>query len=141
MTGVQTWSVTAANNVNANTGVNWDEGMSPGAVNNSARQVLSDVRSMANDLVWFQYGIGDGPVSHAYASATSTTVPGANVTAAYHVGRRVRAVGSSTGTIYGSIASSSYSAPNTTVNYTWDSGSLARHSPAPTRSPPSRRPA
>ena len=50
MTGVQTWSVTAANNVNANTGVNWDEGMAPGAVNNSARQVLVDVRAMANDL-------------------------------------------------------------------------------------------
>lgn len=124
MTGVQSWSVTAANNVNANTGVNWDEGMAPGAVNNSARQVLADVRTMANDLIWFQYGKGDGPAPHAYASATSTTVSGADVTAVYHAGRRVKAFGSSTGTIYGSVASSSFST-NTTVNYTWDSGSLA----------------
>src|SRR5438067_1711550 len=105
-----------------------DDGAQPRAVNNSARQVLADVRGMANDLVWFQYGIGDGPVNHAYASVTSTTVSGANVTAAYHAGRRVRAVGSATGTIYGSISSSSYSAPTTTVNYAWDSGSLANES-------------
>ncbi len=103
-------------------------GMQDRAVNNSARQVLADMRSMANDLVWFAYGIGDGPVAHAYASATSTIVAGANVTAVYHAGRRVRAVGATTGTIYGSISSSSYSAPNTTVNYTWDSGSLANES-------------
>lgn len=103
-------------------------GMQDRAVNNSARQVLADVRGLANDLVWFQYGIGDGPVSHAYISGTSTKVSGANVTAAYHAGRRVRAVGASTGTIYGSITSSSYSAPDTTVNYAWDSGALVSES-------------
>ena len=59
-----------------------------------------------------------------YVSATAFRVDGANVTSVYHAGRRVKAVGSSTGTIFGTISSSSFST-NTTVNVTWDSGSLS----------------
>ena len=61
------------------------------------------------------------------SSATAFRVDGANVTSVYHAGRRVKAVGSSTGTIFGTISSSSFST-NTTVNVTWDSGSLSNES-------------
>jgi hypothetical protein len=60
---------------------------------------------------------------HSYASATSTTVPG-NQTGRYTVGRRLRAVGAATGTIYGKVTAAAYASPNTTVTVTWDSGAL-----------------
>lgn len=125
MTGISSYSTTASENVQANTGIDWDEGMSPGQVNNSARQNMADIRAAFDDLIWFQYGIGSKSVAHIYAGSTSTTIAGADVTAVYHAKRRVKAVGSITGTIYGSITSSSYAGSTTTVNYLWDSGSLS----------------
>lgn len=126
MTGVYTWSTTASENVQANTGVNWDEGMPPAAVNNSARAIMADLRTQWNDAPWFQYGNGSKNTAPVYASSTSVTIGGSvDSTAYWHTGRRVKAVGSGTGTIYGAVSSSSYSAPNTTVNFTWDSGSLS----------------
>src|ERR1051326_3639535 len=124
MTGIQTWSVTAANNINANTGVNWDEGMAPGVVNNSARQNMADLRAAFNDLNWFQYGKGDLPYTPAYLSATQYKIAGADVSAVYHVGRRTKVVGSSTGTVYGTISAVSFST-DTVVTVTWDSGTLS----------------
>ena len=59
MTGINSYSITAANNVQAVTGIDWDEGMAPGQVNNSARQNMADLRAAFNDLIWFQYGVGD----------------------------------------------------------------------------------
>src|ERR1700761_8197416 len=99
MTGINSYSTTASENVQANTGIDWDEGMAPGQVNNSARQNMADIRAAFDDLIWFQYGIGSKSVSHTNAGGISTSIAGADVTAVYHVGRRVRAVGSSTGTI------------------------------------------
>lgn len=125
--GIYSYSTTPANNVNANTGINWDEGMSPSAVNNSARQNMTDMRNAFNDLIWFKYGKGDLDYSPVYASSTTFTVAGIDVTAVYHAGRRVKAVGSSTGTIYGTISSSAFST-NTTVTVAWDSGSLSNES-------------
>src|SRR5581483_6632569 len=124
MTGVQTWDTNAANNVQANIGYTWDEGMAPPAVNNSARAVLADVRSMANDLIWFQYGKGAGPYTPVYVGATQYKIAGVDVTAAYHVGRRTKVIGSSTGTIVGTISAVAFST-DTTVTVTWDSGSLS----------------
>lgn len=124
MTGVPSYSTTASENVQSNTGINWDEGMPPAAVNNSARQNMADMRTQWNDASWFLYGNGSKTVAHTYASSTSTTIA-TDVTGYYHAGRRIKAVGSGTGTIYGKVASSSYGAPNTTITYTWDSGSLS----------------
>lgn len=122
---VSTYSTTPANNTQANTGVNWDEGMAPAAVNNSARQNMADLRSFANDLIWFVYGSGTSPVvTPVYVSGTSFKIAGVDVSAVYHVGRRVRAVGSGTGTIYGHISAVAYST-DTTVTMVWDSGSLS----------------
>lgn len=122
---VSTYSTTPANNIAANTGVTWDEGMAPAQVNNSARQNMADLRSYANDLIWFAYGSGTSPVvTPVYVSGTSFKVAGVDVSSVYHVGRRVKAVGSGTGTIYGTISAVAYST-DTTVTMAWDSGTLS----------------
>ena len=55
-------------------------------------------------------------------SGTSFTINGVDVTAIYHAGRRIK-ITDTAATLYGTIASSSFST-NTTVTVTWDSGSL-----------------
>jgi hypothetical protein len=122
MAGIKDYSTTASNNTSVG-GVNIAEGMLPSNINNAFRAITADIREFYNDSQWVIYGDGDGAHTFAYVSATAFTVAGANVTSFYHAGRRVKAVGSSTGTIVGTIASSSFST-NTTVNVTWDSGSL-----------------
>jgi hypothetical protein len=123
MAGIKDYSTTAGNNTSVG-GVSIAEGMLPSNINNAFRAVTADMREWYNDAQWVIYGDGDGAHTFAYVSGTSFTVNGANVTAHYHAGRRVKAVGSSTGTIYGTISSTSFSS-NTTVNVTWDSGSLS----------------
>jgi hypothetical protein len=126
MAGIKEYDTTAGNNSTINS-IDISEGCAPSGINNAIRQILADSRSQWNDANWFEYGDGDGSFTIAYASGTSFTVNGIDVTSIYHAGRRVRAVGSSTGTIYGTISSSSFST-NTTVNVTWDSGSLSNES-------------
>ena len=126
MTGIKDYSSTAANNTSVG-GVSIAEGMLPSNINNAIRAILADTREWYNDSQWIIYGDGDASFTFAYVSATSFTVAGVDVTSFYHANRRVRAVGSSTGTIYGTISSSSFST-NTTVNVTWDSGSLQNES-------------
>lgn len=127
--GIESWSTTAAVNATTDGGANWAEGQAPSTVNNTARIDKASVRAAFNDLAWFQYGTGDQGSGHlatpcVYASVTSFTIAGADVTAAFHLGRRLRAVGSSTGTIYGIVTASSFST-NTTVSVDWDLGSLS----------------
>ena len=126
MAGIKNYSTTASNNSSVG-GVNIAEGMLPSNINNAFRAITADIREFYNDSQWVIYGDGDGAHTFAYVSGTSFTVAGANVTSFYHAGRRVKAVGSSTGTIVGTIASSSFST-DTTVNVTWDSGSLQNES-------------
>ena len=126
MAGIKEYDTTAGNNSTINS-IDISEGCAPSGINNAIRQILADSRSQWNDANWFEYGDGDGTFTITYASATSFTVDGIDVTSIYHEGRRLRAVGSSTGTIYGTISSSSFST-NTTVNVTWDSGSLSSES-------------
>ena len=126
MAGIKDYSTTASNNSSVG-GVNIAEGMLPSNINNAFRAITADIREFYNDSQWVIYGDGDGSHTFAYVSGTAFTVAGANVTSFYHAGRRVKAVGSSTGTIVGTIASSSFST-NTTVNVTWDSGSLQNES-------------
>ena len=123
MAGIKDYSSTAGNNTSVG-GVSIAEGMLPSNINNAFRAVTADIREWYNDSQWVIYGDGDGSFTAAYASGTSFTINGSNVTGVYHADRRIKAVGSSTGTIYGTIASSSFSS-NTTVNVTWDSGSLS----------------
>ena len=124
-TYVGMYDTTAANNTSTGTSsVSIAEGMLPSNVNNAMRDIMADVRQWYNSAEWIEYGDGAGTYTPAYASGTSFTIASANVTTPYHVGRRVKAVGSSTGTIYGSITATSFST-NTTVTIAWDSGSLS----------------
>lgn len=120
-TGIGAWSTTANNNDDADTNINWAEGQAPSTVNDSARAMMAAVAVFLRDNGFIELK----EHSHTYASGTSTTVAGTDVTAYYTAGRRVRAVGSGTGTIYGTVVSSSFST-NTTIVYKWDaSGALS----------------
>jgi hypothetical protein len=123
MAGIKDYSSTAGSNTSIG-GISIAEGMLPSNINNAFRGLTADIREWYNDSQWVIYGDGDSTFTIAYASATSFTVAGVDVTSFYHVGRRVKAIGSSTGTIYGSISATTFST-NTTVTVTWDSGSLA----------------
>lgn len=115
--GIKDYSTTPANNNSAPPN-GFPENQLPSTVNNSARQVMADIRSWYEDAEWRDFGH-----TITYVSGTSFTI-NSDVTSTYVANRRIRAVGSSTGTIYGTIDSSSFSSPDTTVTVTWDSGSL-----------------
>ena len=85
---------------------------------------MKNTRDWFNDAQWVEYGDGSGAYTAAYASGTSCTIAGADVTSIYHAGRRIKLIATTPGTIFGTISSSSFST-NTTVNITWDSGSLS----------------
>jgi len=119
------YDTTAGNNTaTSSNSVSVAEGMLPSNINNAFRDIMADIRQQFNSAEWIEYGDGAGTYTPAYASSTSFTIAGVNVTSAYHAGRRVKVVASTPGTIYGSITSSSFSS-NTTVNVSWDSGSLS----------------
>ena len=122
MSKVKTWSTTAASN-NAASPDGWPENMPPSGVNNSAREMMAEIREVWNDKEWFELGSGSGTSDATRASTTSITIA-ADVTSTYHVGRRVKIYGANTGTIYGKILTTAYSAPNTTVSFTLDSGTI-----------------
>ena len=120
---VSNYSTTSSNNTSINS-ISIAEGMPPSNVNNAIRNELSDIRTYLNDKEWFIVGDRDGACTFTRASSTSVTVASTNVTSDYHAKRRVKIVGSNTGTIYGIVASSSFST-NTTINFTFDSGSIS----------------
>ena len=122
-TNIKDYSTTQANNTSLNS-ISTAEGMLPSNLNNAIRALMKNTRDWFNDSQWVEYGDGDASYTAAYASATSFTIAGVNVTSVYHAGRRIKLTATTPGTIYGTIASSSFST-NTTVNVTWDSGSLA----------------
>jgi len=121
--GIKDYSTTQINNSDLN-GISVAEGMLPSNLNNAIRALMKNTREWFNDSQWVEYGDGDGTYTAAYASATSFTIAGVDVSAIYHEGRRIKLVAATPGTIYGTISSSSFST-DTTVNVTWDSGSLS----------------
>ena len=122
------YDTTAGNNSATSTGsVSVAEGMLPSNINNAFRDIMADIRQFYNSVEWIEYGDGAGTYTPAYASSTSFTIAGVNVTSVYHVGRRVKVVASTPGTIYGSITAVAFST-NTTVTVAWDSGSLSDES-------------
>lgn len=116
MSNISTWSTTASNN-NLTPPNGFPELMNPADLNNSSREVMAAVRRWYEDPAWINFGD-----TVTRTGATTFTITG-NVTARYAAGLRIRCTDSST--LYGVIASSSYSAPNTTVTVTLDSGSLS----------------
>lgn len=117
MSNIKLWSTTPASN-NSSPPQGAPEGMAPSTVNDIMRQQMSDHRTQWEEASWFDYGY-----TISYVAATQFKFGAADRTALAEVSRRVRAqVGA--GTIYGLITASSYSAPDTTVTVSWDSGSL-----------------
>ena len=124
MAGIKDYSTTQADNTSLN-GISTAEGMLPSNLNNAIRALMKNTRDFYNDAQWVEYGDGSGSYTAAYVSGTSFTINGANVTSEYHAGRRIKIYLATTAAFrYGVIASSSFST-NTTVNVTFDSGSLA----------------
>jgi hypothetical protein len=123
MAGIKDYSSTAGSNTSIG-GISIAEGMLPSNINNAFRGLTADIREWYNDSQWVIYGDGDTTFTITYASATSFTVAGVDVTSFYHVGRRVKAIATTPGTIYGTISATTFST-NTTVTVTWDSGSLS----------------
>lgn len=118
MTGIELWSTTAASNNSAPPN-GWPEGQAPSTVNDCARQMMASVRTWYENAQWINLGY-----THTYVASTQFKISGIDVTSVYTVSRRVKAVGSSTGTIYGSITVSAFST-DTTITVSWDSGSLS----------------
>jgi hypothetical protein len=119
------YDTTAANNAATGTNsVSVAEGMLPSNINNAFRDIMADIRQHYNTAEWIEYGDGAGTYTATYASATSFTIDGVDVTAIYHAGRRIKLTAATPGTIYGTVSTTSFST-NTTVNVTWDSGSLS----------------
>ncbi len=123
MAGIKDYSTTQANNTDLN-GISVAEGMLPSNLNNAIRALMKNTRDWYNDSQWVEYGDGSGAYTATYASATSFTIAGVDVTSFYHADRRIKIVAPTPGTIYGTISSSSFST-DTTINVTWDSGNLS----------------
>lgn len=116
MAAISTWSTSAGSN-NSSPPDGFPENMSPSGVNNSAREVMAAVRLWYENVEWRDFG-------HTVTRTGNTTFTiAADVTSTYVANRPIRCTDSST--LYGYIASSSYSAPNTTVTVTLDSGNLS----------------
>jgi hypothetical protein len=126
MSNVRKWGLTAAENASVAGGANtisFAEGQSPGSVNNSAREMMAQLRTIYEPDEW-------GWVEHsATASVASQTVfkIAGDQTSDWTANRRWR-LKSGSSTRYGYVVSSSYTA-ETTITVAVDSGSLsASHS-------------
>lgn len=116
MSDISEWSNSASSNTAASPN-GFPEGMAPSGVNDSAREIMAAVRRFVEDGGWFDWGH-----TCTRTSNTTFTVP-TDVSETYHIGRRVRAVGATTGTIYGTITDSVYTSV-TSVTVDWDSGQM-----------------
>ena len=122
-TNIKNYSTTQASNTDLN-GISTAEGMLPSNLNNAIRALMKNTRDWYNEAEWIEYGDGTGSYTSSYASATSFTIAGTDVTSFYHADRRIKVIAPTPGTIFGTISSSSFST-DTTVNVTWDSGNLS----------------
>ena len=113
---IKSYSTTASSN-NASPPNGFPEGMAPASLNDGMRQVMADIRTWYESPTYID--LGDVPT---FISTTSFSVTG-NKTTTYPVGARIRASGTTPFTIFGTIATSTFSTV-TTITVTWDSGSL-----------------
>lgn len=113
---IKNWSETPASNTSAPPN-GAPEGMAPSAVNDIFRQQMADHKTQWLNGEWFDHG--DSGLSRASASTFKLT---GDVTAKYLANRRLKFYDATT--LYGTIITSSYSAPDTTVMVDMDSGAL-----------------
>lgn len=115
---IRQWSQTATGNASAGS-INWAEGQAPSTVNNSAREMMAQIRQ---EYVPGNWGWVAFSATASVASQTTVKITG-NQTSDYVANRAIRLTGGST-TVYASIVSASYTS-ETTVTITGASGSLS----------------
>lgn len=117
--GTSAWSQTASSN-NAASPCGWPTGLNPADVKLVGRQGMADVRAAFDDIQWINPGYGLTRVS-----STAFAVGDSN-SGIYQVNRRVKLGFSDLTTyLYGTIVSTTYAAPSTTVIVVTDSGSIS----------------
>jgi hypothetical protein len=122
MVNLRKWSSTASGNATVAGGVspiNFAEGQLPSTVNNSAREMMAQIRSVYTPDEW---GWVETSATASVASQTTFKLTG-DQTSFWTAGRRWRLKSGSTSR-YGAIVSASYTS-ETTVTVTVDSGSLS----------------
>ncbi len=127
------YSTTPADNGTRLASGTMSEGMSPSQVNDGVRSLMSSIRSdLYNNAEWIEYGTGSDVCTYTRVSATSLSMP-VDVTNIYTVNRRVRIVDGTGATLYGRVTSCTYSSPNSTLVFEFDSGSLGSGNPTSVR--------
>ena len=124
MAGIDKYSTTPASNNSASPD-GFAENMRPSGVNDSARQVMADVRTWYEDAEWLKLGVNGSAngFSISYVSATVFKFPSTDRRTLIPVNRRVKA-GVGAGIIYGTVTDSSLSSSDTQITVAWDSGTL-----------------
>jgi len=125
---ITAFSTTASENGGRLVSGNMNENQSPSSLNDGVRSAMAMLRSWANDLEWYEYGTGSNTTSYTRVSATSISMP-VDAVSIFHVSRRVKIKDGTGTTIYGRVTSSTYSSPNTTLVFQFDSGSLGSGNP------------
>ncbi len=101
------------------------ESLPPSQTTDNLRRQQAAIRNQWNQAQWFATGDLDGPASFSFISGTQFRLINAVLATEYHVGRRVRARGSITGRIVGSITAVAQTGGNTDVTVNWDTGALS----------------
>ncbi|MEP7454309.1 tail fiber protein [Phyllobacterium sp. SB3] len=86
MSSIWDWSLTPSNNDTADADVNWVEGQLPSTVNNSARQMMTRIKELLNDLSGVNSSTGSaGAYSLSASSSFETLTDGLIVAFKAHV--------------------------------------------------------
>jgi len=124
MAGIKDYSTTQASNTSLN-GINTAEGMLPSDLNNAIRALMKNTREWFNDSEWVEYGDGDGAYTPAWVSTTQFTIASSvDITAIYHVNRRLKVLKADGNYVYGTITASSNNGSLQAITATFDSGNL-----------------
>ena len=124
MAGIKDYSTTQANNTSLN-GINTAEGMLPSNLNNAIRALMKNTREFFNDSQWVEYGDGDGAYVSAWVSTTQFTIASSvDITAIYHVNRRLKVLKGDGTFVYGAITASSNNGTLQAITAAFDSGNI-----------------
>ena len=123
-TNIKDYSTTQASNISLN-GIDVNEGMLPSNLNNAIRALMKNTREWFNDSEWVEYGDGDAAYVSAWVSTTQFTIASSvDISAIYHVGRRLKVLKADASYVYGSITATSNNGTLQTITATFDSGNL-----------------
>jgi hypothetical protein len=132
MSHVGKWSETAASN-NASPPDGWPEGQTKASVNNSAREMMSALATIYRDLEWGSFWEDSDRFTFAkLTDASFRIVDGdgtpVDQTGYFNTGRRVKVNDGGT-PVYGIVASTAWSTPNSDITLTMDTGDVIPATP------------